>query len=105
MTKNVSIDIEKLVSDKIEKGVIGSTLCLENRKLGDEGVSKLSNLDILSEVICLELGENEISDKGLKILCNSPHIKNLKTLNLKSNNIEPDTQLRVPVSTEQAKLK
>ena len=58
------LDIEKLVSDKIDKGVAGSSLCLENRKLGDDGVLKLSNLEILSEVICLELGENNISDGG-----------------------------------------
>ena len=58
MTESVPIDIEKLVTDKIEKGVVGSSLCLENRKLGDEGISKLANLEILSEVVCLELGEN-----------------------------------------------
>ena len=87
MTESVSLDIEKLVSNKIEKGVVGSSLCLENRKLGDEGISKLSNLEILSEIICLELGENNIIDEGLKVFCNSPYIENLKTLNLKSNNI------------------
>ena len=51
MDKDAPIDIEKLVLDKIDKGVVGSSLCLENRKLGDDGVFKLSNLEILSEVI------------------------------------------------------
>ena len=82
MNKDVLLDIEKLVFDKIDKGVAGSSLCLENRKLGDDGVLKLSNLEILSEVICLELGENNISDEGVHTLCNSPYIENLKTLNL-----------------------
>ena len=86
MNKDVPIDIEKLVLDKIDKGVVGSSLCLENRKLGDDGVFKLSNLEILSEVICLELGENNISDEGVRTLCDSSYIENLKTLNLKSNN-------------------
>ena len=72
MDKDAPIDIEKLVLDKIDKGVVGSSLCLENRKLGDDGVFKLSNLEILSEVICLELGENDISDEGVHTLCNSP---------------------------------
>ena len=84
MTENIPIDLEQLILKNIEKGVIGSSLSLENRKLGDENVSKLSNLEILSEVISLDLGENNISDKGLKILCDSPYIENLKTLNLKS---------------------
>ena len=83
MNESVSLNIEKLVSDKLEKGVVGSSLCLENRKLGDEGISKLANLEILSEVVCLELGENNISDEVLKVLCNSPYIQSLKTLNLK----------------------
>ena len=74
MDKDAPIDIEKLVLDKIDKGVVGSSLCLENRKLGDDGVFKLSNLEILSEVICLELGENDISDEGVHTLCNSPYI-------------------------------
>ena len=56
MTESVSPDIEKLVFDKIEKGVIGSSLCLENRKLGDEGITKLSNLEILSEIVCSRSG-------------------------------------------------
>ena len=66
MNNDVPLDIEKLVSNKIDKGVAGSSLCLENRKLGDNGVLQLSNLEILSEVICLELGENNISNhKGI----------------------------------------
>ena len=65
MAEDLSIDIEKLVADKIEKGVVGSTLILENRKLGDESVSQLSNLEVLSEVITLDLGENNISDTGV----------------------------------------
>jgi hypothetical protein len=60
MTEGLSIDIEKLVSVNLEKGVAGSSLCLENRKLGDEGVTKLANMEILSEIICLDLGENDI---------------------------------------------
>ena len=87
MAEDLSIDIEKLVADKIEKGVVGSTLILENRKLGDESVSQLSNLEVLSEVITLDLGENNISDTGVHTLVNSPYIENLKTLNLKSNNL------------------
>ena len=63
MTENIPIDLEQLILKNIEKGVIGSSLSLENRKLGDENVSKLSNLEILSEVISLDLGENNISDK------------------------------------------
>ena len=62
MNKDAPIDIEKLVLDKIDKGVVGSSLCLENRKLGDDCVFKFSNLEIFSEVICLELGDNNISD-------------------------------------------
>ena len=74
MNKDAPIDIEKLVLDKIDKGVVGSSLCLENRKLGDDGVFKLSNLEILSEVICLELGENDISDEGVHTSVSYTHL-------------------------------
>ena len=88
MNEKIQIDIEKLVSKNLVKGVVGSSLSLENRKLGDENISKLSNMEELSEVISIDLGENNISDDGLMIFCDSPFIKNLKTLNLKSNDIE-----------------
>ena len=67
MAEDSPIDIEKLVSDKIEKGVAGSSLILENRKLGDDNVLQLSNLEVLSEVISLDLGENNISDIHRKL--------------------------------------
>ena len=44
MTENKPIDLEQLILKNLEKGVIGSSLSLENRKLGDENISKLSNL-------------------------------------------------------------
>ena len=64
MTESKPIDLEQLILKNLEKGVIGSSLSLENRKLGDENISKLSNLEILSEDISLDLGENNISDEG-----------------------------------------
>ena len=76
MNKDVPIDIEKLVLDKIDKGVVGSSLCLENRKLGDDGIFKLSNLEILSDVICLELGENNIAMR-VCVTCVSPPISKI----------------------------
>ena len=71
MAEHTPINVKKLVSDKIEKGVVGSSLILENRKLGDDHVAELSNLEVLSEVISLDLGENNISDSGLHTLVNS----------------------------------
>ena len=56
MAESKPIDLEQLILKNLEKGVIGSSLSLENRKLGDENISKLSNLEILSEVISLDLG-------------------------------------------------
>ena len=43
MAEDTPINVEKLVSDKIEKGVIGSTLILENRKLGDDNLAERIN--------------------------------------------------------------
>ena len=48
MNEKIQIDIEQLVSKNLVKGVVGSSLSLENRKLGDENISKLSNMKELS---------------------------------------------------------
>ena len=69
------------------RGVATVTLNLENKKLGDEEIIRLAEMDILAEVTNLELGENNISDKGLAALCSSLLTKKIKVLNLKSNNI------------------
>ena len=87
MPQDQTLDLDKLVSDKIERGVANVSLCLENKKLGDDEVIRLAEMEILAELTHLDLGENDISDKGLSVLCNSPSTKNLKVLNLKSNNI------------------
>ena len=71
MSEDTPINVEKLVSDKIEKGVIGSSLILENRKLGDDNIAKLSNLEVLSEVISLDLGENNIKEHYSSKITNS----------------------------------
>ncbi len=87
MSEEKTIDLNKLVSDKIERGVANVSLGLENKKLGDDEVIRLAEMEVLAEVTHLDLGENNISNKGLAVLCQSPYTKNLKSLNLKSNNI------------------
>ena len=87
MSEDQTLDLDKLVSSRIERGVATVSLILENKKLGDEEIIRLVEMEVLAEVTHLELGENQISDKGVSVLCNSPFTKNLKVLNLKSNKI------------------
>ena len=75
MSKDQTIDLDKLVADKIERGIADVSLCLENKKLGDEELIRLSEMEILAEVTNLDLGENDISDRGLSVLCNSAFTK------------------------------
>ena len=91
MSKDQTIDLDKLVADKIERGIADVSLCLENKKLGDDEIIRLAEMEILAEMTHLDLGENDISDRGLSVLCNSPFTKNLKVLNLKLKSfINPD---------------
>ena len=85
MSQDQNIDLDKLIADRIERGVADVSICLENKKLGDDEIIRLAEMEILAEMTHLDLGENDISDRGLSALCNSPFIKNLKVLNLKSN--------------------
>ena len=78
------MEIEELVQKNL---IDGSTLDLENRKLGSEGAKKLAQMDVLSNVVNLELGDNDIGDEGVMALSDSPFLGQLKVLNLKSNNI------------------
>ena len=72
MPEEQIIDLDKLISDKTVRGVADVRLELENKKLGDEEILRLAEMEILAEVTHLELGENNISDKGLAVLCQSP---------------------------------
>ena len=85
MSEEQIIDLDKLISDKTVKGVADVRLELENKKLGDGEILRLAEMEVLGEVTHLELGENKISDQGLAALCKSPHIQNLKSLNLLIN--------------------
>ena len=78
MSQDPTVDLDKLVSEKTERGVATVTLNLENKKLGDEEIIRLAEMDILAEVTNLELGENNISDKGLTALCSSLLTKKIK---------------------------
>ena len=60
---------------------------LNYKKLSDDEIIRLANMEILAEVTQLDLGENNISDVGVAALCQSPYTKKLKSLNLKSNSI------------------
>ncbi|HAX45511.1 MAG TPA: hypothetical protein DCX78_01615, partial [Nitrospina sp.] len=62
-------NIEQLVEKNVDGG---GSLDLENRELGDEGVAQLSGLEKISQITTLILGDNEISDKGVAALCESP---------------------------------
>ena len=104
MSKDQTIDLDKLVADKIERGIADVSLCLENKKLGDEELIRLSEMEILAEVTNLDLGENDISDRGLSVLCNSAFTKNLKVLNLKSNNITEAGAQSLAQATNLSKL-
>ena len=66
MTDETIVDDEKLVLDNLDAN---GSLDLENRKLCDDGVIRLSNLEALSQAKTLILGDNEISDKGVADLC------------------------------------
>ncbi len=76
MSQDQTIDLGKLVADKIERGVADVSICLENKKLGDDEIIRLAEMEILAEMTHLDLGENEISDRGVSALCNSPFTKN-----------------------------
>ena len=82
MSKEQTIDLDKLIADKIERGVADVSICLENKKLGDDEIIRLAEMEILAEMTHLDLGENDISDRGLLALCNSPFIKNLLIFSL-----------------------
>ena len=38
MSKEQTIDLDKLIADKIERGVADVSICLENKKLGDDEI-------------------------------------------------------------------
>ena len=104
MSKEQTIDLDKLIADRIERGVADVSICLENKKLGDDEIIRLAEMEILAEVTHLDLGENDISDRGLSVLCNSPFTKNLKVLNLKSNDITEAGAQSLAQATNLSKL-
>ena len=71
-------EIEKLVLENLDGNGL---LDLENKKLCDSGATQLSSLEALSQAKSLILGDNEISDKGVAALCESPYLSKLKVLN------------------------
>ena len=62
MNDETIVDVEKLVRDNLDEN---GSLDLENKKLYDDGAVRLSNLEGLSQVTKLILGDNEISDEGV----------------------------------------
>ena len=79
------MELENLIQSNL---TADGTLDLEAEHLGDESVSALAKMEIMKKVNRLELGDNDISNVGVVALSASPHLQNLKTLNLKSNKIE-----------------
>ena len=58
MIDNLHLNMEKLVSENL----VNASLNLENKKLGDAGARILADMETLSQVTTLELGDNEIGD-------------------------------------------
>ena len=78
-------NVEKLVQGNLDES---GSLDLENRKLGDDGAIHLSDLEALSRATTLILGDNEITDKGIAALCDSPYLSQLKVLNLSRTRLQ-----------------
>jgi hypothetical protein len=85
MSDEINIDLDQLIYKKMVRGVADVSLELENKKLGDDEITRLANMEILAEVARLDLGENNISYVGVSALCLSPYTNKLKSHNLKSN--------------------
>jgi len=63
-------------------------LDLGDNQLGDKGVAELANCKLLANVQYLNLSQNGITDKGLSYLAKSQYLTNLKRLHLKNNSIQ-----------------
>ena len=69
MSDKQNIDLDQLIARKTVRGVADVSLELENKKLGDDEIIRLANMEIVAEVTHLDLGENNISDLGVSALC------------------------------------
>ena len=55
MSDKQNIDLDQLIARKTVRGVADVSLELENKKLGDDEIIRLANMEILAEVTHLDL--------------------------------------------------
>ena len=63
-------------------------LDLGDNQLGDKGVGELANCKLLVNVQYLNLSQNGVTDEGLALLSRSKYLTKLKRLHLKNNSIK-----------------
>ena len=79
------INYNKIFKEGLSRN--GKTLNLGGKKIGDLGVKKLLESELLKKVNRLDLRYNEITEKGAVNLSKVPTLSNLESLVLRKNDI------------------